>query len=45
MYCKYTQSFFFYCKMVIFFLPYDNEKGDSPNEVLSEEYSILFSEI
>lgn len=44
MYCKYTQSFFFYCKMVIF-LPYDNENGDSPNEVVSEEYSILFSEI
>lgn len=30
--------------MVIFF-PYDNEKGDSPNEALSEEYSSLFSEI
>lgn len=39
------RAFPFYCKMVIFFLPYDNEKGDSPNEVLSEDYSSLFSEI
>lgn len=32
--------------MVIFFLPYDNVKGDPPNEILSEDdYSSLFSEI
>lgn len=34
--------------MVIFFffLPYDNIKGDPPNEILSEDdYSSLFSEI